>query len=87
MFKYTPRAEIIARFKKLKSSPYPAWWNYLDQVVQQFSYGDCHSRYRIRTAFYRDYQRMSAFYSNKKLTHVPCGGVLIPREAFDEEKV
>lgn len=87
MFKYTPRKEILERFKTLKTSPYPAWWNYLNTVVQQFGYGDQHSRYRIYIAFYRDYQRMSAFYSERKLQYVPCGGVLIPREAFDEEKV
>lgn len=87
MFKYTPRKDILARLAKANKRPYPAYYNVLSEVAGNFSHGDKHDRYNIYIAFSKDYQRMSAFYSPKRVRFVPCGSVLIPVGAFTEEEV
>lgn len=87
MFKYSPRKDIRARFLKLKRSSFQSWWNYVDEVAREFAYGNQYERYAIKNVIAKEYQLMPAFYSEKPMRFIPCGGLLLPVAAFDEEKV
>lgn len=88
MFKYTPRKDILARLAKANKRPYPAYYNVLSEIAQEFGYGDRHERYNVYIAFANRYQTMAAFYSKERLKRfVPCNGTLLPIGAFTEEEV
>jgi hypothetical protein len=75
-------------FAKANKRPYPAYYNVLREISQEFAYGNQHEQYNMYIAFTKRYQTMAAFYSKEQLKQfVPCHGVMIPAGAFAEEKV
>lgn len=88
MFKYTPRKDILSRLASARKRRYPAYYNVLSEIAQEFGYGTQHERYTLYNVFSNWYQNMSAYYSPTRLKHfVPCHGFMVPVEAFTEEKI